>query len=178
MTKVLVIGAGPSVDYDYIKKFKGIRIAVDRIYKPLLEHGITPEYSVTYEKGLISSNGNVINTHFKILYEGLPKTKTKFIFASTSNEDIYNNMVREGHDCTLWDHKMMRAVNNVGLFAWFYAVEELKADFIDMIGMDHLKTDFPERPIKCQWMREIFFELKNFYATNTNTVYLNEPITN
>ena len=172
---VLCIGAGPSVDFDYIKNFKGILVCVDRILKTLLENNITPDYCVTYEKGIWSSNTWQIDRGFVIMFENIPKVKTKFIHSPASNDDIVKNLIKDGHDVSMFTGPLFPAVNNVGLFAWYFTVEKLKPEIVDIIGIDHLIQDFPQRPIKCQWFREVFFELESFYSKDITTLINGKP---
>lgn len=174
--KALVVGAGPSVDYDYIRKFSGVIICVDRILKSLLAEQIEPDYCVTYEKGYISSNQFIIAPHFILMFEGLPKLKTEFITSPASHEDIVSGINRDGHKNRIFEPKLFKAVNNVGLFAFMFAVDELKANQIHLIGLDHLKHDDPNRPIKCQWMREVFFELRRGFYSDREVFYIDEQI--
>lgn len=174
--KVLVVGAGPSVDYDYIRSFDGVIVCVDRILKSLLAEQIEPDYCVTYEKGFANSSELVIDRCFVIFFENIPKIRTKFIHSPSSHPDIVQNLIKDGRDVSIFEPKLFRAVNNVGLFGFLFACDELKADKIHLIGFDHLKTDDPNRVIKCQWFREVFFELRNGFYSDREVFYIDERI--
>jgi len=124
MAKGLIIGGGPSLDFDFVKNFDGLKLVCDTVLQKCVDNDIRPDYVFTLED---------ISIFWK-LFEGVEPLKVVCSERTHKNTLIYlkkNNfkIIRDS-----W--RFNKLVSNVGLFAFCYSWRELKLNEIYLIGMD------------------------------------------
>jgi len=135
--KVLVIGAGPSldqnlIDYKRLGDFPGTVFCTDGALEKTLNAGIIPTHAATLED---------TNDLDKYYITKIVKEKGKLIkgcYISDRVHPIARKAIKEaGMDLFIAAKVRGYITSNVGLFCWLVSVVSLEAKEIYLIGMDH-----------------------------------------
>ncbi len=155
MTKVLIVGAGPSLidnlnDLKRLGNFPGIVFATDAAIKPMLEMDIIPDYCATledlgalikyYNPKIVMEKGNLIRKCY--LSDRVHPAVRKAI----KEAGIEQLVAAKCRDNT---------TSNVGLFSWLISTRILEADTTYLIGMDHAYGENKPPPVAQD--SELFF---------------------
>lgn len=136
MTNVLIIGAGPSYKkkLEQARNFKGITIVHAAFVKIVMDEGITPDYITQYEvdRGLDLSYYSPF----------LAKLNKPVVYNFQAHTPFRRHMENNNFELIKFHSDSHSNINNVGLFAAYFAREVLDADKIYLIGFDHEGTDY------------------------------------
>jgi len=136
MTSVLIIGGGPSYKkkLEQARNFKGIIIVHTAFVKIVMDEGITPDYITQYEvdKGL----------NLEHYPPELKKLEIPIVYNYKCQAKLLNHLTRHKFCSLSFRSNTHHNINNVGLFAAYFAREYLNADKIYLIGFDHEGIDY------------------------------------
>ena len=122
--KGLVVGAGPSLDLEFVKNFQGTKLVCDTVLKKCVSYGIKPDFVFSLED---------ISIFWK-LFEGVePQT----VVCSTRTHQNTLDYLSENRFTIVTDYwNYNTLISNVGLMAFCYGWRELFLDEIYLIGLD------------------------------------------
>jgi len=154
--KVLCIGHGPSrLDYDFIRNFDGLLLAVDASTHELIEDNIIPDYSLYSETGhtIIRNLEYFMPDYFSDTYI---KDNMTVVFQKEKMVYVFEDRLKDMDMKYLgFDGRYGAGLNHttqaVGLYAICYADRKLKADEIHLIGYDYKGLDNDGRDMCEQW---------------------------
>jgi len=152
-TRVLVVGHGPSFrDFEYIRNFDGMILAVDFSGKELVENGIIPDYILFSEisEGIM----DFVDHTLPMMYVGMP---IKFIHRESISPQVQRRMdeMKLQHSVFIPQYTPEHlAVGNVGLYSIAFAQLVLYANEIHLIGMDYRGPDSGGRDYSKEWIKQ------------------------
>jgi hypothetical protein len=154
---VLVVGHGPSFfkKMDQIKKWKHTLVATDICLRDLLKHDIIPDYVLTSEASkqtcyMIGFDMNIILKHgIKIRHSSITRNDV-IDAANVTRCDICRFAFEEEVRCS-----------NVGLFACNFAVHELKADKLVLVGFEHSGNEYDDYVYRV-WNTDFWYFVKKW----------------
>lgn len=139
MAKGIIIGAGPSVfEKNHLEllaksNYNGTLLITDKMLKPCLDAGITPQRFSRYFVFTIEDLEIIAN----FFIETPHSNKIKVICSERTKKSVINKILANNYNISIdsWDY--LRVTPNVGLMAFCFAWRELKLDELCMIGMNH-----------------------------------------
>lgn len=164
MAKGIVIGAGPSLfKYKHLEllagsDFKGHLLITDRILKPCLEAGITPDKFPNYYVFTVEDAWQIEN-----YLSGVKECdKITLIHSSRTKKVLLEKLQAQGYRilCDYWPY--LSALNNVGLMAFHYGWRKLELDELILIGMDQGDYKPPIFPENTDCYREFYKKIHNY----------------
>jgi len=124
MAKALVIGGGPSLDLDFVKKFNGLKLVCDTVLKKCVDYGIKLDFVFTLED---------ISIFYK-LFEGV---KPQTVICSLRTDILTINYLKRNNFKIIIDEwKYTELISNVGLMAFCWTCRNIDLKSIYLIGLD------------------------------------------
>jgi len=163
--KVVIIGAGPSLDKNLLDfKMRGgefmdaVIIATDAALVKCLNMRIVPNYVATledypdYKKFFDNEIARKFSRHYSVFYSYKTSYDIKLLLKTMKVGLILAHLDRQSD-----------VICNVGLFAYLIAAQHLKADKIYLIGMDHCygENEHPNIKLDTEVARRSFFTTIN-----------------
>jgi len=140
--KCIVVGHGPSIDYELIKNFDGIVLSTDICTTDLIKHGIIPDYQLFAEikEGIIKFILDWLPDSFQ---ESQIRSKMTVVYREKAIPVLASRIGRLKLKSILFnaDYQHYNAINNVGLYSVSFADIILKADEIHLTGLDYGHSD-------------------------------------
>lgn len=154
---VLVVGHGPSFrDYlDDIRNWKYTLVATDVCLEDLINADITPDYVVTSE----SSRATCPLYRYDV--ENLKGRNVQVIHSSITRNDVIEKYVNAEIPIRRFDFEEEVRCSNVGLFALNFAVHELKADKIAIVGFEHTGTEYTDYTYRV-WQTDFWYFVRKW----------------
>ena len=138
MAKGIIIGAGPSVfsknHLELLSKsnYNGTLLITDKMLKPCLDAGITPQRFSRYFVFTIEDLEIIAN----FFIETPHSNKIKVICSERTKKTVMDKILSNNYNISIDSWEYLKVTPNVGLMAFCFAWRELKIDEICMIGMD------------------------------------------
>jgi len=146
--KAIIVGSGPSKDFDKVKKFDGLIIACDKEYHNLVKYDIHIDYLVTLED-------EELNSYFLPPHQ---EPKPIVVITPKTLEKVVTVVGEENFPVRVFSHKLVYVASNVGMVAWMYAWMVLNCKEIFLTGFDHLYPKEGYSLLHHLW-RDMFHEL-------------------
>lgn len=124
MEQGLIVGAGPSLDLEFVKNFNGLKLVCDVVLKKCLNYGIKPDLVFTLED---------ISIFWKLFSDVEP---LKVVCSERCHQNTLDYLKKHKFEIIKFRWEYERLVTNVGLMTFCYAWKELKLDNISLIGLD------------------------------------------
>ena len=125
--------------FDECKKFKGTIVATDRAAKAIMNGGVIPNYIVTAEAAAHLSQLDYFNVN------ETKKYPIEVIISERTRHELTEQFHKNKIPYRCWRYPNDNyLIPNVGLMSLVFAKEDLKADKIIMIGMEHEGTEYSE----------------------------------
>jgi hypothetical protein len=153
MLECMILGSGPSQDYDAFLNFRGTRIACDKEYHNLVSKGIHTDYLITLEDGDLSHYFEKPHGEF------LPVV----VHSLRTPQVTLERLDREDFPMKVYTNEILNVCYSVGTMAWLYAWERLGCKKIFMNGFDSLHQEEGYDLLHHLW-RDLFWELHDDYA--------------
>ncbi len=147
-TRAIVIGSGPTKDFDKVRNFNGIKIACDKEYHNLVKKNIHVDYLVTLED-------EELGTYFKPPHQN---PKPIVVMTVKTLESVHTVIGDENFPVRIFSNKLIFVASNVGMVAWMFAWMKLDCKYIELTGFDHLYTKEGYEIIHHLW-RDMFHEV-------------------
>jgi hypothetical protein len=147
----MILGHGPSRDYEAFKNFDGLKLVTDIEYIPCNEKKIKTDYAFTLEDSQLS--------HY---FDGPHlDTKPTVVISVRVPDGTRIKLGEEDFNIKVAPHKLVTVCYNVGLMAIIYAVHYLNCEEIYLNGLDHLypKQEYNSYDLKHHMWREMFWDL-------------------
>ena len=153
---VLIVGAGQSSqqNFDSIKNFKGIIIALDSNFDMLMANKIIPDYILSLEVKVRPSMFHPENLD-------KCKDKTKLIGSAMTHNSVTNMAQAHGMKWSRYLNREEPRITNVGLFSIVFAKEELKADKIFLMGFEHNGLEYVRLVFEI-WQYDFWYFIKKW----------------
>jgi len=152
----LIVGAGPSFqrDIDKISKFPGKIIAVDANFKECIDAGIKLDYAMTRE----SLKARYLKAMFPT--ECLDKFEGTVIGSTVTPPAIIEYFRVEKQEFAISKVDESR-LTNVGIFGVVFAHDQLKADKLFILGMEHEGEKY-DRMVYGTWRGDFWWYVKKW----------------
>ena len=99
-TKGIIIGGGPSLDFEFIKNFDGLKLVCDTVLKKVIDQNIIPEYVFSIEDISI----------FYMLFDEIPREKCRkitVVHSLRAHENTIKQLNKSGYRKILDDWKYL-----------------------------------------------------------------------
>lgn len=161
----MILGHGPSRDYEAFKNFDGLKLVTDIEYIECNKRGIKTDYAFTLEDSILSHyfDGPHLDPKPTVVISIRTPDGTRYVLG----EQDFNMKVAS--------HKLVTVCYNVGLMAWIYAVHYLGCKEIYLNGFDHIypKQEYNSYNLMHHMWREMYWDLHDNWpdAKSVTTFY-------
>jgi len=148
--RAIVVGSGPSKDFEKVRQFNGIKIACDKEYHSLVKEGVRIDYLVTLEDEEF--------VHYFLPPHQNPKPTV--VITVKTVEAVQTMLGKQDFPIKIFSDKLIFVASNVGMVAWMYAWMKLGCKEIYLTGFDHLYPKEGYELLHHLW-RDMFHEVWN-----------------
>ena len=138
MAKGIIIGAGPSVfEKNHLEllaksNYNGTLLITDKMLKPCLDAGITPQRFSRYFVFTIEDLEIIAN----FFIETPHSNKIKVICSERTKKSVMDKILSNNYNISIDSWEYLKLTPGVGLMAFCFAWRELKLDELCLIGMN------------------------------------------
>jgi len=158
--KAIVVGSGPSKDFEKVRQFNGLKIACDKEYHNLVKEGIRIDYLVTLED-------EELNSYFLPPHQ---EPKPIVVITPKTIDKVVTVIGEQDFPVKIFSHKLVYVASNVGMVAWMYTWLVLGCKEIYLTGFDHLYPKEGYSLLHHLW-RDMFHEVwQDFCPSDVNTI--------